>query len=240
MNVGTITIDEATPEYYVGGIVGKLRTGDRGSIIEGCIFNGAINGSGNYGAIAGELTATCTVTNCGSIATEYPVCAAGEPTLTNSFAGADAKKIGGVITLGGVSYQKYNFGYVNATTSAFVTAGLTSGDKAIGGYLSLRDDGDKHDARIVLVADLSTLDFTKTMTITFTKNGDVVKTFTATFEGEGGLEIFNAGLAAGEPYFAANGYALFGAIVNDITDDAWDTVSVSYGETEVGSLEYAQ
>ena len=44
---------------------------------------------------------------------------------------------------------------------------------------------------------------------------------------EGTFILYQAVLAAGESFFAAEGYAYFGLVMVDIPDGAWDSVTVT-------------
>ena len=142
--------------------------------------------------------------------------------------------------LGEVSYQRYDFGYLNADDNTFVSTGLTT-EEVFAGYLSLRDNGEYHDAKIVLLANETLMDFASaTVTIAFDE-----KVFTFTLGGANNeFEMFRAGIAGGEPYFAGEGCALFGAVVTDIPDGAWETltVTITVGEEALftGSTTYAE
>ena len=214
-------------------------------MIEGCIFKGSISTAGECGAIAGVLSNTCVVKNSASFTTEYPVCGNNsEAVVISSYAASEIVSYA-PFTLDGVTYQRYNFGYLNATTGEFVSGGMTT-DKEFEGYITMRDDADKHDVRIVFLTNLSMikgLGETKVV-ITFTKGNETVKEYTLTFGGENNeFDAFRAGVAAGETYFAGEGCALFGAVINDIPDSAWDSISVEINKgTETlfdGGMDYA-
>ena len=247
---GSITISEETTSCQIGGIAGGYRnTTGNTSRIENCVFNGTITGSGTIGAIAGNLTSLSELKNNVVLSTDYPISPVTAGTITNCYVAKDVVAKGNPITIGEVTYQKYNFGYLNVATKQIVLdaqeLSATLEDK-VKGYITLRDNGDKHDVRVIFVINEETvIAGGSTVTITFTKDGETVKTFTATLGGEDSeFEVFRAGIAAGVPYFAAEGSEMFGAIVNDIPDGEWDTIiaTVVNGEEtiNVGSADYAQ
>ena len=228
---GTITVPSEYTSAYVGGIVGYLRTTSGGyARITGCIFDGEINAA-TAGVIAGTLTSVCTINDCVGFTTDFPVSANGG-TITNSYAGEDAKPVGNAIKIGEVTYQKYGFGYFNETTKQIVSDAQelsATVDDSIKGYIQIRDNGDMHDVRVIFVINAETVVAKGTVvTITFTKDGETVKTFTATLGGEDGdFEVFRAGIAAGTPFFAAENCEMFGAVVTGIPDGEWDTVTAT-------------
>ncbi len=122
------------------------------------------------------------------------------------------------------------------TLTKTVTVILPGSEEAgIKAFLSLRNNGDKHDARLVLlvkeeaVADVADV----AITITFTKNGSAVRTMTASLTGMGESEkllAFRKVMAAGIDYTAEPGAFYTGIIVSDIPDGAWDSVSLSVTE----------
>ena len=75
------------------------------------------------------------------------------------------------------------------------------------------------------------------ITITFKKGDAEVKKIDKTFGGEeNDFTAYKAVLAAGEPYFAAEGYALFGLVVVDIPDGEWDTVTMTATDAVSGDV----
>lgn len=237
---GTISLDSGADNFYVGGIVGKLDKDN--ALVKESVFKGTIAAAegATVGAIAGYASNLATIENCGGLVDGLGVYGAGEPTVNSSYAGADAKALGEVFTLGGVSYQRYNFGFLNAETGAFVAGGMTTNDM-FSAYFSTRDDGANHDVRIVLLANLELFGDVGcvTVSVSFMKGGNEAKALTMVAGGENSeLEIFRAGIAAGEPYFAGEGHALFGAVVNDIPDGAWDEIFLEIQDTATSETLY--
>ena len=121
--------------------------------------------------------------------------------------------------------------YTDASTE------LTAGDP-ITAYLQTRaaKDGEGivvagySDLRVVLVGDLAALDLvgSATVTLTFSLGGDVVKTLTRQLGGADNDYTFYKSITAGsDVYTAAEGAAIFGNIITDIPDGAYDALSLT-------------
>jgi len=154
-------------------------------------------------------------------------------------------------TLGGVTYQRYNFGYLNNTTKMLVstTEALKPADgELFGGYLSLKDRDEEHDMRVIFVTDVEAFEFeSATVSIVFKLGDTVAKTLQFTLGGaENDFVAYKTAVAAGERYFAEEGYELLGVVITDIPDGAWDTLSVEITENATadplftGSAAYAE
>ena len=208
VNTGSLTVTVKSNDVRVGGIVASYeKTGMHE--INNTIFNGTIEAP--TATMLGNLVGNGTVS------------------VTDSFDLTAEEKVGDPFTMGGVTYQKYAFGYVNATTSALVSTGMVASN-AIDAYISLRQNADDHDVRFVLLADMEALADVAVadVTITFKLGDETVKTVTKKFGGDANDFIaYEAVLAAGEPYFAKEGYAFFGLVVIDIPNGAWDSVTLT-------------
>lgn len=232
---GSLTITATGSAIYVGGLVG-IFDNQKANLVANCVVNNTIyapaatDGS-TYGSFVGWAGAEIPFTNCVSLidAKEVAACGNGTLALTNCYFGDTIKTIGDAFTMGGVEYQRYNFGYLNTATSALVSTGEVSKDK-IDAFMSYRDKADKHDVRFVLLADLEALKDVNVanVSIVFTLGEDEVRVENGVFGGnEGTFVPYQAVLAAGEPFFAAEGYAYFGLVMVDIPDGAWDSVTIT-------------
>ena len=113
---------------------------------------------------------------------------------------------------------------------------LKAGDP-ISAYLQTRPATDKdgalvegfEDFRIVLVGDMEKLAAVKsaTVTVTFTLGGETVKTLTRVLGGANSqYSLYKSITAAGETYTAAEGSAIFGNVITDIPNGAYDALSI--------------
>ena len=104
-----------------------------------------------------------------------------------------------------------------------------TGDDLFTGYLSMRDQGSAHDMRILFATYLEKLDFSSaSVTIEFEKSGATVNTFALQLGGkENDFTAYQTVVAAGERFFADDGCVLFGVIITDIPDGAWDSLTVT-------------
>lgn len=131
------------------------------------------------------------------------------------------------------------------TTLAFAEVDdtlLTSGDAALAAYLSVRENAEDHDMRILLVAKESVLLSMESVlvSLSFTTPGSIRKTSFALADG---AEVYRSVIAAGKTYTAADGYVIFGIIVTDITYSGWQKLSVDVigdGISSKFSLDYAK
>ena len=243
--IGTITHTGKNAEPTLGGFIGVMcATAD--TKLSNCVMAGTITStSTKYGsfikhtkdAVSGTDTgtnATPPMENCISL-TDNATLIYNQASYTgtsNCYTMDQITPSGNPITIGDVTYQKYNFGYLNETTKQIVSDAQelsATVDDSIKGYIQIRDNGDMHDVRVIFVINAETVVAKGTVvTITFTKDGETVKTFTATLGGEGSdFEVFRAGIAAGTPFFAAEDCEMFGAVVTGIPDGEWDTVTAT-------------
>ena len=229
VNTGALNLDRASETYFVGGINGKF-TLDAGSVTNS-VYNGTINaGNSQVGAIVGSSTrAGALIKHCVSLSDEeYPSCAHGSFAEVYFHEYETYKLIGEPFTVGGVTYQQYDFGYINTATSALVM-GLESED-AVKPYVSIRDNAASHDLRFVFLTNFAKLNGAESLNVTVTfKTGDTtIKTYTgAVAATEGSLKLYQTVTAAGETYLAADGSAFFALVVTDIPDGAWETATVT-------------
>ena len=249
---GTITVIGAS-KGHIAGLVGMAYNGAFITLANSVMAAEAIESNIGYSAVIDRVhSKTFAISNCIVLSDSTGMNKGtqnGTATFTDCYGPSDINTVGNPITIGDVTYQKYNFGYLNETTKQLVTdaqeLSATVEDKILG-YIQLRDNGDTHDVRVIFVINAETV-ITKdsTVTITFTKGDETVKTFTATLGGEDSdFEVFRAGIAAGTPFFAAENCEMFGAIVNDIPDGEWDTVTAAIvSEEEIvftGNANYAE
>ena len=231
----TITVSGATAGH-IAGLVGMVYTGTYTTLSNSVMAAEAIESNVGYSAVIDRVhSKTFAISNCIVLSDSTGMNKGtqnGTATFTDCYGPSDINTVGNPITIGDVTYQKYNFGYLNETTNQLVTdaqeLSATVEDEILG-YIQLRDNGDTHDVRVIFVINAETV-ITKdsTVTITFTKDGETVKTFTATLGGEDGdFEVFRAGIAAGTPFFAAEDCEMFGAVVTGIPDGEWDTVTAT-------------
>lgn len=226
----------------LGGIVSNM-TGKGTVLISNTVMAGTLTGSAtNTGVCIAYADTKYPFTNCISLTDDTHKFNGGSQTgtLTNCYGGANGEAIeaiGEAFTLGGETYQKYNFGYLNDTTKMLVSTSEAlkpADNEAFGGYLSLRDKGASHDMRILFVTDVEALDIeTATVTITFTLGGEIAKTLTLNLGGEDNdFTAYKTAVAAGERYFAEADYEILGVVITDIPDGEWDTLSVNVVSNE--------
>lgn len=221
----------------LGGFVGNM-TGKGTVLISDSVMAGTLSGSANnQGVCVGYADTNYPFTNCISLTNDTFKFNGGNQTgiLTNCYggtAGVAIETIGEAFILGSATYQKYNFGYLDDTTKALVSTNdalkPTDGE-TFGGYLSLRDRGENHDMRILLATDVEAFTFkSATVSLTFKLGETVVKTLTLTLGGtDNEFVAYKTAVAAGERYFAEEGYELLGVVITDIPDGAWDTLLVT-------------
>ena len=228
---GSLTVTATGSKIYVGGLVGAF-DGQKANDITNCVANNDISAdAAKYGSFVGRAGGAIPFTNCISLidAEEVATCGNGTLALTNCYYKDTIETIGDAFTMGGVEYQRYNFGYLNTATSALVSTGEVASN-AIDAFISYRDNADKHDVRFVLLADLEALKDVNVanVSIVFTLGEDEVRVENGVFGGnEGTFVPYQAVLAADEPFFAAEGYAYFGLVMVDIPDGAWDSVTLT-------------
>ena len=260
VNTGTITVNQTTSEtVYVGGIVGKFNDNSL-SYIKNSVNSGkyTLPDTVKYGSLLGRITNKTgyLLENCAALNDSAPWCSNSENlTVSSCFNKTTVQKIGSPVTREGVSYQKYNFGYVivdtllpidpsdiptpdfgkgtidyTGTTSCTITTpNFTS-------FLSSRrgkTDGTS-DLRFVIAADFATLKQNKaiTLTITFFDGSKELRSLTKELVKD--LTVYQSALAAGITYTAGEGDVLFGIVITDVPDLAWTDVTVTLTDGELG------
>ncbi|MBQ7364007.1 MAG: hypothetical protein IJW46_00215, partial [Clostridia bacterium] len=118
---------------------------------------------------------------------------------------------------------------------------LSCGENAFGAYLTVRENAENHDMRVLLVAKEATLATLTGLTFTaaFTTE-DSEKSVTEVIDSD--YVFFRSVTAAGVTYHAKEGYVFFGIVITDIGYSVWSKVSVKIksNETEASfSLNYA-
>ena len=252
VNNGTIKVKDYTNQdglnVYVGGIVGKFNTSNTSSI-ENCVNNGKFvyPDFAAFGGMIGSLVGVSgnPITNCISFTDEGYLCGFGDPTITDCFMKDDIIAVGKPIEMDGVTYQRYNFGIMDTTTYKIVNVELIpsfaegsikneDGKYVIDSdyytaFVSERENATagKKDYRFVVAADKDSFTAYSDVTfeLSFTKGGTVVKTAVKSVRND--LDVYASATAAGETYVAADGTLLFGLVVTDVPDDAWDSVTVT-------------
>ncbi len=116
-------------------------------------------------------------------------------------------------------------------TLKHITTDYTIGSNDFSAFISARSTvANSHDLRLIVAADFETLLSYQDlyMIVTFLdQDGNASKTLVKNVETE--LEYYAAATAAGNKYTAADGSILFGCVITDIPDTAWDGISVSIG-----------
>jgi len=224
-SVGKITLDKAGANYFIGGVVGRFNLDSAKCYY--AVFNGEIEApAGTFvGGILGHNTrAGAWLESCAVLKGDHDVCAFGILADVNCYTRNGVQEIGAPFTLGGVQYQRYNFGYINTETSEMMETTAATAAKA---YASIRDKAEAHDLRVTVIAD-GALELN--MTVTFKKGNDTVKTV------ETQAEKYLAFLADGEPYFAAEETAFYTVAVGELADGSWDTVTVTVTDADGKTL----
>ena len=262
-NTGTVNYeitDETTlNDIYAGGIIGRL---ENGFTMTDCVVVGTStkDNKENYGAFIGYCdTKGNTVKHCVTFITETATFDNG--VISNYVGNGEkahsyvdcydklmAEAIGEPITIGGVAYQEYNFGYLNAETKAMKVFKYSQGtitkvddtNYTIGSYdlsafvsARLTDVAGYNDLRFIIAADLKGLDGYQSLELSIVfKKGDS-EVFTVTRDLATELYAYESAIAAGNTYTAAEGSVLFGMVITDVPTGAWDTVTVSlYDEND--------
>jgi len=252
VNTGTFEVTATGSAIYVGGIVGGFKK-VASNVLQDSVFNGTITAdAAKVGTLVGLAGGEVPTTNCVSLK-EGALVGEGTLALTDCYDGASVEKIDGAIVREGVTYQKYNFGYLNETTSALVDpadipAGsfngtCTEGDDGVwtiatdefAAFISARNgkQATMSDLRFVIAADLDTLANYSDLyvTITFTKGDATVVTLTKKLVED--LSVYLSVQAAGLSYTAAENDVLFGQIITDVPNTAWDSVTLMLTDGEL-------
>ncbi|MBR2987104.1 MAG: hypothetical protein IKC63_03710 [Clostridia bacterium] len=130
------------------------------------------------------------------------------------------------------------------TADNFAEGTIVSGDTdnaytisspSVSAFISARSAGDNaNDIRFVLAADYNTLVSYETLTITveFATKAGVVKSMTIPLEK---ITFFADATAAGHTYTAAENCVLFGCIITEVPNSAWDYAVLSISTTPDGT-----
>lgn len=259
VNTGTITVnDTESLNIWVGGIVAKFNNNNK-HVIEGCVNDGEydvpemISVAGILGLNEDDKAAGSTIRDCVSLNDSGLIFdGTHEATVTNSFASNEVEKIGEPVTVGGKTYQQYNFGYLNLETYEIVAelpkavTSFTEGDIVenegkfaiatdnFSAFVSARQGktADTVDYRFIIAADIEKFATysNPNLVLSFVKDGEVVKTATKNVLTD--LDIYASATAAGKTYVALEGNLLFGLVVTNVPAEAWDTVTVTLAEGE--------
>lgn len=246
---GTIEVTKLGGDYAIGGLLGStiVTTRSTNLFFEGTIVTPDNTSVGaEIGAIVGNLNSgTATLDTCISFVAGLPAFGGGSVlSATNCFTAEEIRILGEPFTLKGKTYQRYNFGYYDITDPAnpeFETGGLNTANE-FNAYLSLKDNGTTHDVRVVLLANFQKLVGIAEVdvTVTFMKNNQTVKETVLTLGADSeDFALCRSIVAADNVYFAADAHALFGVVVKDIPDGAWDAVCVQIDDSASGETYYA-
>ena len=262
-NTGTvnyeITDETALNDIYAGGIIGRI---ENGFTMTDCVVAGTStkDNKSNYGAFIGySNTKGGTIKHCVTFITETATSDNGvisnyigngskEHNYVDCYGSEAIEKIGEPVTIGGVAYQEYNFGYLNAETKAMKVFKYSQGtitkvddtNYTIGSYdlsafvsARLTDVAGYNDLRFIIAADRKGLDGYQSLELAIVfKKGDS-EVFTVTRDLATELYAYESAIAAGNTYTAADGSVLFGMVITDVPTGAWDTVTVSlYDEND--------
>ncbi len=194
-------------KYYTGGLAGSITSGgNRWYMISDCAFFGKITSGSVSGGIVGYASKN------GHII---------DTTSTGSVEGTTSDAFVGEIKDGFHAYYKRNS-----------DGGLTvKDDGAVSLYCQTRKTDVGHDLRVVLLADMAKIAECKSLTVktVFSKaNGTTIKTHTGTLDGSAnGYKLFKSITAGSETYTAEEGSAIFGHVITDIPNGAYDYVTVT-------------
>lgn len=108
-----------------------------------------------------------------------------------------------------------------------------------GAYLQTRENGDTHDMRVVLVANVDRLSAVEAVdvSIEFTLENGAKKTFKGTLGGSNNTySLYYNVTAAGATYRAADGCALFGNVITGIPNGAYTSMTVTITESGTSNV----
>jgi len=262
---GTVTSEITAGTDYIGGIVGSNKSDATviefvanksvltaknyaGGIVGGMTAKTSVSYAVNYAKINGATVGAIGGTTGGKnfeIAYSADCLAGSEMKLANGssvqtacYTADKVKDLNKDLTFDGISYKRYNFGLVDKASG--IPVPVMTSKETFTPYVSMLDQGDTHALRFVVLTKYSAVHSSSvTLTVTF-YDGDekVIKTKTARLATQNSdLEMYAAVKAAGEPYFAAEGFALFGFVITDIPTGAWDSLTLSITDTASGKDE---
>ena len=257
---GTVTSEITAGNDFVGGILGANRNST--TVLTGAVNRATLTAKLNAGGIVGGLSEDLTMDLCanyGKVSGEVAgsiIGTTGDKTLTlsnavdfsgsslplsgtdasaeNSFTGSEVTDLNKEFTFDGITYKRYNVALAEKDSGRIVPT-LTT-DQSFLASFSVRNDGDKHAIRFIMLTDCSKLSRSVTVSIFFKDDdGKTVKSKIGVLApGKDDYSLYTAVKAAGENHFAANGLALFGCVITDIPNGAWTTVEVSVTDTASG------
>ena len=251
-NIGTIEVTVSGSKIYVGGIVGAFNKKASNSL-SNSVFNGTITTNAPVcGTLVGFAGGEVPTTNCVSLK-EGALVGQGTLAMTACYDGASVEKLGDEFVRADVSYQKYNFGYLREDTSMLVNP-MTIPADSFKGTLTEADNGgwkiatDRYasfissrngkkattsDLRFVLAANLAALDQCEELyvQIAFVKDGKTVVTLSKKLTED--LSVYRSVIAAGLTYTAEENVVLFGLVITDAPNNAWDEVQVALSDGEL-------
>lgn len=220
---GTLNVTGASAgkNLFVGGLVGKHRQAD--VQVVNFTNTGAINvattdGSVYVGGFIGTDNDVANLTMSGLF--EGTINAPGA--TVDNFLALDDK------TAADLSGCKASAKFDKGTIALDKDGAYLIGTESYSAFLSTRDGavaGTK-DYRFIIVADGATYKTATEakLTLSFTKDGAVVKTLTSTIAD---LVLYAKATAAGNVYAAAEGCFITGIVVTGVPTEAWDTVTVA-------------
>ncbi len=262
VNNGTILSEIKNGTDFVGGIVGINK--NSGTVISSSVNKGSVTGVKNAGGIIGGITTATKISACANYAkVTASACGAiagtsNSNTLTisssadfsknslklcpssftneNSYEQSKINSTPKTITFGGVKYDRYNIGFVENETGIMVETMSTS--EKFTPYITLKEENGKGSVRFLILSKPSIISNTSvTVKMTFKDaDGKTVKSLSKKLALENSdFELYSAVLAGGEKFFAAEGNAFFGCIINDIPANAWNSVELTITDTTTGS-----
>ena len=259
---GTITSTAKTGTDFVGGILGINNGGalvlsgcasrseltavtNAGGILGGAGVNTTIAFAAHYGKVtaktAGAIvgtaqSATVTVSDSADFSKSALKLSGTTATLKNSFTADQVTDLQKDFSFDGVSYKRYNVGVCERESGKLVPTLSTTAPFTA--YLSLKDEGKTHAIRFVFLTHRGLSSESVTVSIVFKdKSGNTVKSKIGTLSTENSdYTLYSAVKAAGELYFAKSNQALFGCVITDIPNGAFQSVEVTVEDTASGTV----
>ena len=194
---------------HVGGIVGNMESGgNRWYTISNCGFFGKILAGNNSGGMIGRAKKSGHILNC---------------TVTGTVVGTNSGKLVGYTEAGTAVYKK---------GTSYGTLAVSE-DKTVSLYAQTRVSAVGHDLRIILLGNVAKLEAIDRLNVVITfydKEDAEIKTFSGTLGGaESDYQLCLSIKAGNETLTAESGSAIFGNVIKDIPNGAYDyfTVTVS-------------
>ena len=256
---GTISSTTANATDRVGGIIGIGQRVD--TVIENCSNKSDVTAVHSAGGIVGGITVNTTINSCTNFGTitaanagEFSgggegvkLTAVNSVSFTNStndlcattyisencYRASDLSLVN-TFTIEETEYERYNLCVIEKESG--ILKPMLATDEMFEAHLSMREDGSKHSMRFLLLTNNSCTAESVVVTITFKNdNGETVKSYQGTLADNGGdLTLYASVIADGETYFAAQGTSIFGCIVKDIPEGAWEMVDLVITDTADG------